>query len=533
MNEDTNASSAKSAPEPARCEAASGSSGRVVGERAADPNARLRRGVYAIFIALSVGAMLGRILAVDAVDRTAVENDRIAKALGEKRAQFTQRGLAGDALAEALAKEETRLRERIRLRRPFLSANDRSRLCAVRALVEPEMRVPDAPYAIDRVIQEPGWDTIDMVKHDGHVYSSKPPLLSTLLAGEYWVIHRLTGATLGTHPYEIGRFLLVTANVVPLALMMCLVAAMAEWLGTTDWGRLFVVGAAAFGTFLTTFAIVLNNHTLGAAGAMVALWAGARIWFDGKRSAWYFLLAGFAGAFTVTNDLPALAFLAALGGVLLLKAPRPTLFFFVPAVAVVAAAFFGTNWIAHEDLRPPYMHRVEGDNWYDYTYERNGRQIESYWRNPVGLDRGEPSDRVYALHALVGHHGIFSLTPMWLLSVAGVLVWLVRGDRNRRELAVLVGGVSVVCLVFFLFLETHGRNYGGMSCGFRWVFWLAPLWLVVMLPAADAMARRGWTQALALVLLAASVLSASYPTWNPWTHPWLLDYLHYLGWIQV
>ena len=45
------------------------------------------------------------------------------------------------------------------------------------------MRVPGAPFAIDRVIQEPNWDTIDMVKHDGHLYSSKPTLLPALMAG--------------------------------------------------------------------------------------------------------------------------------------------------------------------------------------------------------------------------------------------------------------------------------------------------------------------------------------------------------------
>ena len=28
---------------------------------------------------------------------------------------------------------------------------------------------------------------------EGHLYSSKPPLLATLMAGEYWVIHKLTG----------------------------------------------------------------------------------------------------------------------------------------------------------------------------------------------------------------------------------------------------------------------------------------------------------------------------------------------------
>ena len=81
----------------------------------------------------------------------------------------------------------------------------------------------------------------------------------------------------------------------------------------------------------------------------------------------------------------------------------------LPAVLVVAAGFFGTNWIAHHSFSPPYMHRGGADNWYNYTYERNGRQVESYWKHPPGRRRGEPSPRVYALHVLVGHHGIFSL----------------------------------------------------------------------------------------------------------------------------
>ena len=58
---------------------------------------------------------------------------------------------------------------------------------------------------------------------------------------------------------------------------------------------------------------------------------------------------------------------------------RATLCGFLPAVIVVAAAFFGTNWIAHGSLKPAYLHDSGKDNWYDYTYQRNGREVESYW----------------------------------------------------------------------------------------------------------------------------------------------------------
>jgi len=499
-----------------------------------DPGGRLRRNVYALLIAIGTGAMLGRILAVDAVDQTAIEDYRFNRELAVKVKKLQDMGLEGARYDRALEREKQRLRELLpRLRRPFLSGNDRSRFCAVRALVEDDLRVPGHPYSIDRVIQQPTWDTIDMVKHDGHLYSSKPPLFPTIMAAEYWVINRLTGMTLGSHPFVVGRFMVVTFNLVPLLIYFVLLARLVERFGTTDWGRMFVMGAAVFGTFLSTFVVVINNHLPAAISALVALYAAVRIWFDGDRRWRYFAIAGLFAALTAANELPALAFFGLLSLALLWKHPLRTLSGYVPAAAVVAAAFLLTNWIAHGDLRPPYLHRsLENpeDNWYDYTYERNGETYESYWNNPVGVDLGEPSPVFYAMHILVGHHGIFSLTPVWVLAFAGIGMWLYSGpDRRLRELAVLIGVVTLACLAFYLTRPEHHRNYGGMTSGLRWMFWFTPLWLVAMLPAADAMAQRRWTRAVALVLLAASAVSASYPVWNPWTHPWMMDFMNYLG----
>ena len=505
-----------------------------------DPQSQLRRSVYVLLIVLSAGVMLGRILAVDSVDMEGVEKsrlDQIPDELERKRQRLEGQGARPERIQQELERTEAELWKWARVRRPFLSANDRSRWCAVRALVEPAMRVPGAPYSIDRVTQERGWDTIDMVKHDGHLYSSKPPLLPTLVAIPYWLIHRATGATLGAHPYYVGRLMLVLVNLVPLVVSFLLLARLVERFGTTDWGRIFVMAAAAFGTFLTTFAVVLNNHVPAAVCATVALYAGIRVWFDDERRLVYLAIAGLFGALTASNELPAFSLFAVLSAALLWKAPRETLVAYVPAALVVAVGFFGTNWVAHRSLRPPYMHRSEtdpADNWYEYTYERDGREYASYWQNRQSIDRGEPSPAVYALHALVGHHGIFSLTPVWLFTIAGLIAWLwPGGDRRLRELALMVAVVSLVCLVFYLTRPQLDRNYGGMTSGFRWMFWFAPLWLVAMLPAVDWVARRKWTRAVALGLLALSVLSVCYPTWNPWTHPWMLDWLHYLGWIRV
>jgi hypothetical protein len=498
-----------------------------------DRFARLRWGVYCLLIAVAVGNMTGRLLSVNSVDKIQLEAFRINERLGRERQELKEEGIAGAALESDMAEIEARLRNELKLQRPFLSANDRSRWMTVRSLVE------HGTYEIDKIVGQPTWDTIDMVQHRGrdgelHLYSSKPPILATLLAGEYWLIHRLTGVTLAERPYAIGRFMLVTVNILPLVLMYVLLARLVERFGTSDWGRIFVMAGATLGTFLNTFAVVLNNHIVGAVSAAVTLYCVARINADGERRWRYFLIAGLAAAFTVANELPALVFLGLAGLLLLWHAPKETLIAFLPGVALVVAAFFGTNWIAHESLRPPYFHRSEtdpSDNWYLYTYMVNGQERKSYWYDRQGIDRGEPTKSKYALHALVGHHGVFSLTPIWLLSFAGMLMWLRSADPRRRELAAVVLLVSVVCLVFFIGERSQvDRNYGGMTSGFRWMFWCAPLWLVTMIPAADRLARSRLGMALAIVLLTFSVLSASYPTWNPWTHPWIYNWLVWSGW---
>ena len=501
---------------------------------------KLRWSIYFILTAVSAGLMLGRILAVDSVDKAGLEKYRLAKmksTLEKKRADLEKKGVSAGKIEEELIVTKTKLLRSALLRRPFLSANDRSRWCTVRALVEEDMRVPGVPYAIDRVIQEPNWDTIDMVKHDGHLYSSKPPLLPTLMAAAYWPIHHLTGANLGENPHEIGRFMLIVFNVIPLLIYFVLLAALAERFGTTDWGRLFVMATCCFATFLSTFVVVINNHLPAAVCAAAAVYALARIWLDDERRPRYFFIAGLFAALAAANELPAASLLAAVGLAVLIKSPRATLLAFAPAVVLVAAGFFGTNWIAHDTLKPAYAHRGgEGtDNWYEYTYKRGNRTIESYWmshwKNTQGVDKGEESRAVYAFNVLAGHHGIFSLTPVWLLSFAGMLVWMLRkGDPRLRWGAAAVAAISLACLAFYLGQPIINRNYGGNTSGLRWMFWLAPLWLLAMLPVVDYFAKRRWTRGFSLALLALSALSAGYPTWNPWTQPWLMDFSKYMGW---
>jgi hypothetical protein len=481
----------------------------------ADPRATLRRGVALVLIAIAAGGVSGRLLAVNSVDTV-----RLEKYLNDQA-----RKRAGDG--------EPSLRD---LQRPFLSGNDRSRWCTVRALVE------HGTYALDEIVSQPNWDTIDMVKHDGRgnpapgpdegrLYSSKPPLLPTLMAGEYWLLSRLTGKTLGSHPHELGRILLFTWNVLPYVGYLLILASLAERYGTTDFGRLFVVAAGATGTLVTAYAVAFTNHWPAALAAMVALDATLRIVVDGERRLRWFFVAGLAAAFMAACELPALSFAGCILLLLGWKSPQATLRATLPGVALVAAAALGTNYLAHGTLQPAYAQRHVEGGWYDYQFRRGERVLDSYWKPTTPkseIDQGEPSVATYAFHVLVGHHGIFSLTPVWLLSLAGLVTMLLRprppsqpARTGSRGIAAAILACTLVCLAFYIVRPLEDRNYGGMATGFRWAIWFAPLWLYGMLPAADALAATRGGRLLAAALLAASVMTASYPTWNPWTQPWL------------
>jgi hypothetical protein len=397
---------------------------------------------------------------------------------------------------------------------PFLSANDRSRWSTISALVD------HRTYAIDRVRQRPGWKSIDMVRHRGddgqlHFYSSKPPLLPTLIAPLYAAVRFLTGLSLAEHPFAVARTILFIVNLLPLAAYLLLLAWWVERNGETDFGRIFIVACGCWATFLTPFASSLNNHLPAAICVLASSLCLWRIWYCESPPLAWFAVSGLAAALAAANELPALAFLVVISATLLWLHPRQTLAVFLPAVAVVAAGFFITNYVAHDSWRPPYAHRADGENWYDYpgSYWIDGRQ---------GVDRGEPSRLRYLVHILVGHHGFFSLTPIWLASLAGIVHWVARGDWRQRYFALLTVGLFVVCVVFYVALRPlEDRNYGGVASGFRWLFWLIPLWLLVLVPAADGMAERRSGRILGFVLLGASMLSAALPASNPWSHPWL------------
>ena len=403
--------------------------------------------------------------------------------------------------------------------KPLLSANDRSRWCTVWSLVE------RGTFQIDEIDAVPAWQTIDKVRHQGHFYSSKPTLFPVMVAGVYWLVRAVTGWTLDDQTDEAAHTILLIVNVIPLLIAIGVMIRLAERDCATNFARLFLVGAFALGTFLTTFSVTLNNHTIAALAILFSTYAGCRILADGSLRPAHFVLAGFFAAFATVNELPAAAFAAAIFAWLCVRSPGRTLGWFVPAACVPLIAFFAMTYLATGDWKTFYAYY--GTDKYKYVLDG----VPSYWMRPAGLDANVESPLVYLLNCTLGHHGILSLSPIFFLSLAA---WVVPGLSRQFRLRGwlwLSAGLTVVVLGFYL-TRTQNYNYGGNTSGLRWTFWLIPLWLVSLIPALDWCAERRSLRILALVLLAVTTFSSWYPIENPWQQPWLFRLMERWGWID-
>jgi hypothetical protein len=387
-------------------------------------------------------------------------------------------------------------------------------------------------------------------------YSSKPPLLPTLIAGLLYPFRAATGVELDRvvpqarlpryvekevegepgrtervleTPSEPARWpvyvfylkpVVVLLNVVPMLVTLILFARLLDRHAENDWAWLFSLFAAAWGVYLFAFDQTLNNHTVAATCAFVALYAFVRIWDDGRRGGVYFALAGFFAGACATNEIPAALFGVLLFLVLLAGFPGRTITRFVPAAAVPIGAFLLTQFLAFGQFTPVY------EEFGTRSYEYEG----SYWTTPLEMDwfnKHPETQARYLFHMTFGHHGVFSLTPIFLFSILGAFR-LIGRRRALSAVAWMTLALTVAMLAFYTW-NPKARNYGGSTQGLRWLFWLIPFWLVV-LPAGVAVGqqRRG-SRILALAALAISVMSVGYGLRHPWSHPWLLDLLEHLN----
>ncbi len=408
---------------------------------------------------------------------------------------------------------------------PLNSANDRSRWCTVWSLAEKgTYQIDEARLKVDPVSKQ-GWNTIDLVKHEEHFYSTKPPLLPWMVTQLYKGLKLATGWTLDTHLLTVTRILLFLINIVPMTIALVLWRGMIAERTSDPFAQLCAMVLLSGGTLLSPFLSVFNNHTVAATSVMIAIWAVDRIHRE-VNGKWEFALAGAAFGFGVCNELPSAALVGLVFLLLWSQVPRPMWALMVVAFLAPIAMFFWTNYDASGGLRPFYS--FYGSDKYRFIHEG----VPSYWMDPKGVDANRDGFGIYLLHCTIGHHGWFSLTPafLWTLVAWAVPKYRESGDEKSRW-PFLIGGVSFIVFAFYL-LKTENYNYGGGSVALRWMQWLAPAWVLVMLPAIEGLGKNRFGRVAVLATLAISVVFAWCPSDGPWKQSALFTFMEKAGWLK-
>ncbi|HWO10092.1 MAG TPA: hypothetical protein VNN80_11450 [Polyangiaceae bacterium] len=378
------------------------------------------------------------------------------------------------------------------------NANTGSRYATVESLVD------YGTYYIDRSRYV---RTIDKYSVGEHYISSKPPTLPTLGAGVYWVYQRLTGKTIARYEGDVVRTVSFCTGGLCHVLFLIYFYRLCRLLFRRRLAVMTAMAGACFAYLGVGYATHINNHSTAAALAVTGLYYAARIRQQRDVRPWHWPLAGFALGVLPAIDLPGLAITGALGLYLLSYDWKKTLLWFAPALLPGLLAHMVLTYQISGSLKPFYFNSELK------TYG------QFYFRKPSGIDALREPKLTYAFHTLLGHHGLFSMTPLYFFGAYE----LVRSMKARRLLAeslVVLGSV----LAFMCFFIWRTRNYGGWCVGMRWYVPIMPFLLLYFGIWVDRvrMSRPLWAAVLVAFGVSAfnvqDALSSpfQYSVWHNW-----------------
>ncbi|MCH7959587.1 MAG: hypothetical protein IID08_05630 [Candidatus Hydrogenedentes bacterium] len=376
-----------------------------------------------------------------------------------------------------------------------------SRLATVYALVH------HGTWYIERPIDEPPivfeQRTVDKVLAGEHLVSSKPPILTLLMAAEYFILYHGFGFTLedADDLPKIVYAMTVLWVVLPYGAMLVCFSALLRLLAVRPADRFAYLAALAFCTPIAGYAAVFNNHVFAAASITVSIYLAMRATRDvpGGNRLLLFVAGLFAGL-VPTLDMPAGIFVVS--GVAYLIWTRPV------QGLKWALAGLALPILAHVAI----MIQVTGSPVPVQLRDALWLHEASYWRNPGGMDALNEPKTHYLFHLTLGRKGLFSLYPVALFGVAGAFQML-RNNQTRLRVAAGLGLAAFITLLAFYVLRTN--NYGGDSYGCRWLIVAVPALMATGAVGAPIAGRRRLL-VLFTLLAGVSLFSVMEGSLDPW-----------------
>jgi hypothetical protein len=362
---------------------------------------------------------------------------------------------------------------------------------------------PFAKFTVDKIFTK-----------DGQL-STKPPLLSTLVALVYKGYTKITGRTLHSHPHQ-SLYLLNLLVGLGSTLFLLFYAYRVMILWTKDLSlRVAGFTILALGYLGFSYATTLNNHTPAAAALFAAFFYIYRKRLGDKSSrchmAFAGLLMGLATAFDHGAGLLSLGFV----GYMFLLDRQQCITVVMPAALLPLLANSCLNYYATGTWLPiqiqPELYAT----------------AQNYWNSPQQhlIDAIEPPKWRYTLHFLIGHHGIFSFNPVFLFALPTLFLSLKKSSQDFNE--ALVVSMSLCGMLAYYILRTH--NYGGICIGARWFILIMPMLVLFALRFVEKYPKPH-IRRLFWLSIAISVYNSVQGMKSPWQLSAWYDYFAACSW---
>ncbi len=413
--------------------------------------------------------------------------------------------------------------------RGILGQNDLSRFVAVDSLVNRAVfHVDGSPHAhmMDRRGGQVYHAMNDLVynRRDGHLYSSKPPVLTLLLAGVLEVFEGI-GAEFSFQ----GR-----AAAVPTFLLTWLViggvSAASFYVFRRKAGDLLEGIEADIATVLTlggtlflTYSTTMNHHTFTAALILISFFLLGMAEGSPKVSLPKAAAAGFLMGLATVVDIGHGFIFAIMFGLYIVLYLRslPVLVLFglgsIPPLAVHCVVQYSL-W---GSILPVQM--IGGTK--DYA--------GAYWKAPIGPDAWDISRCKYWLLTLFSGRGLFVVSPILLVGAAGLARQIADGRKGEADRAgrrrfmarpdpragrayaalTVLFGILFLVVYYSFFAPT---NFAGACFGFRWYIGFTPLVAYYAVTYFARFRRSPRVRTIFYVLGLVSLLFALIGLQSPW-----------------
>jgi hypothetical protein len=378
------------------------------------------------------------------------------------------------------------------------NANTGSRYATIQALVD------QGTFYIDRTQYV---RTIDKYKVGDHFISSKPATLPTIGAGVYWVYQALTGKTIARYEGDVVRTVSFFTGGVGHVLFLIYFYRLSRLLFRRQLSVMVAMAGACFAYLGVGYATHINELSTAGALGICGLYYAVRIRHERDAKPWHWPLAGLVLGLLPAIDMPGMAISGALALYLFSYDKKKTLLWFLPALLPGLIVHLFLTYEISGSFRPFYFNSALK------TFK------QFYFKQPGGIDGLNEPKWLYAFNTLLGHHGLFSMTPIYCFGGYE----LVRSLAKRRLLAEsLVCAASV--LAFLIFFIWRTRNYGGWCVGMRWYVPIMPLLLLYFGVWIDRVRVTRLLWALVLLCFSVSCFNVQdalsspfqYSVWHNW-----------------